>query len=172
MIEVIGPLVQLVTTVDKSLSVTLSSSSDRTLHGSYSDLQLSCQLLLSSHCIASGWSTAQKTHPLPSNGYMRTHTENISCNTWSIVACGSCGRCLEMGLHVTIDGDDLSASRQGRFSPEERAPSRHWLGSWVDGRSLRSHCMGSWVGPKASLYKTKTVYWESNSESSVVKRLD
>jgi hypothetical protein len=46
-----------------------------------------CQLLLASRYIASGRTTAQTTHPLPSNGYMWTHTENTSCNTGSIVAC-------------------------------------------------------------------------------------
>jgi hypothetical protein len=39
-----------------------------------------------------------RKHPLPSNGYMRTHMENTSCNTGSIVACVYCGRCLEMSL--------------------------------------------------------------------------
>jgi hypothetical protein len=29
----------------------------------------------------------QETHLLPSNGYMRTHIENTSCNTGFIVAC-------------------------------------------------------------------------------------
>jgi hypothetical protein len=60
--------IQLVTTVHKSLSDALPSSSDWTLHGNYSDFQLNCQLLLASRCIASGRTTAQKTHPLPING--------------------------------------------------------------------------------------------------------
>jgi hypothetical protein len=54
--------------------------------------------ILSSYDLASGRTTAQKTHPLPSNGYMRTHIENTSCDTSSIVACAYCGRCLEMDL--------------------------------------------------------------------------
>jgi hypothetical protein len=57
-----------------------------------------CQLLLASQYIASGRTTPKKTHPLPSNGYMRTHIENTSCNTGSIIACMYCGRCLEMCL--------------------------------------------------------------------------
>jgi hypothetical protein len=52
----------------------------------------------SSCYIALGWTTAQKTHLLPSNGYMQTHTENISCDIGSIVVCMYCRRCLEMGL--------------------------------------------------------------------------
>jgi hypothetical protein len=43
-------LIQLVTTVHKSLSDTLSSSSDWTLHGNYSDFQLNCQSKSKSHC--------------------------------------------------------------------------------------------------------------------------
>jgi hypothetical protein len=46
--------VQLVTTVHKSLSDTLSSSSDWTLHWN--------------RYIASGRTTAQRTHPFPNNG--------------------------------------------------------------------------------------------------------
>jgi hypothetical protein len=42
--------------------------------------------------------------PLPSNGHGADHIENASCNTFSIVACAYFGRCLEMGLHVTIIG--------------------------------------------------------------------
>jgi hypothetical protein len=40
--------------------------------------------------------------PLPSTGNGEDHIENTSSNTVSIVACGYFGRCLEMGLHVTI----------------------------------------------------------------------
>jgi len=34
-------------------------------------------------------------------------------------------------LTSTIDGDEWSASRSGRFTPRERAPGTHWIGSWV-----------------------------------------
>jgi hypothetical protein len=34
-----------------------------------------------------GWTIAQKTHPLPSNGCMRTHIKNTACNTCSVVVC-------------------------------------------------------------------------------------
>jgi hypothetical protein len=61
--------IQLVTTVHKSLTDTLSSSSDWTLHWNYSDFQLSCQLL-SSRYITTSRTTAYRTHPLPSNGYI------------------------------------------------------------------------------------------------------
>jgi hypothetical protein len=90
--------IQLVTTVHKSLSDTLPSSSDWTLHGNLSDFQMNCHLLLASRYIASGRTTTQKTHPLPSNGCMWTHIENTFCNTGSVVACVYCGRCLEMCL--------------------------------------------------------------------------
>jgi hypothetical protein len=38
----------------------------------------------------------------PSNGHGADHIENNFCNTFSIVACAYFGRCLEMGLHVTV----------------------------------------------------------------------
>jgi hypothetical protein len=40
-------------------------------------------------------------------------------------------------IHIFLDfGTNLewSASRPGRFTPEERAPGIHWIGSWVDPR--------------------------------------
>jgi hypothetical protein len=40
--------------------------------------------------------------PLPNNGHVTDWIENNSCNTFSVVACGYFGRCLEMGLTVTI----------------------------------------------------------------------
>jgi hypothetical protein len=80
--------IQLVTTVHKSLSDTVSSSSDWTLHWNYSDFQLNCQLLLASPYMASGQTTAKKTHPFPSNG----------CPLFCVFA-GTCllSRCLAMG---------------------------------------------------------------------------
>jgi hypothetical protein len=95
--QIYWTFIQLVTTFHKSPSDTLSSS-DWTLHGNYSDFQLNCQLLLASRYISSGQTTAQKAHPLPSSGCMRTHIGNISCNTGYIVARVYCGRCLEIGL--------------------------------------------------------------------------
>jgi hypothetical protein len=102
-IEFIG---QLVTKVHKSLSNTLSSS-DCTLHRNYSNFkldwtELNCQLLLTYIYIASGRTTAQKTYPLLSNGYMRTRIENTCYDTSSIVVCVYSRRCLEIGLLFTI----------------------------------------------------------------------
>jgi hypothetical protein len=54
--------------------------------------------LLVSRNIPSGRTTANKTHPLPSNGCMRTHIESTSCSTGPIFECEYFGRCLEMGL--------------------------------------------------------------------------
>jgi hypothetical protein len=35
-------------------------------------------------------------------------------------------------LTSALAGGELSASRPGRFTPEERAPGTHWIGGWVD----------------------------------------
>jgi hypothetical protein len=72
--------IQPVTRVHKSLSDLLSTSSDWALHGNYPDLtelnwtelnwtELSIIVGLSLYSLGSD--TVQKTHPLPSNGYMR-----------------------------------------------------------------------------------------------------
>jgi hypothetical protein len=42
------------------------------------------------------------SNSLPSNGHGADHMENTSCNPYSMVACAYFGRCLEVGLHVTI----------------------------------------------------------------------
>jgi hypothetical protein len=42
------------------------------------------------------------SHTVPSNRYDAGNIENTSYNKFSIVACAYFGRCLEMGLHVTI----------------------------------------------------------------------
>jgi hypothetical protein len=34
-----------------------------------------------------------------------------------------------------LDRGELSASRPGRFIPEERAPGSRWIGGWVDPRA-------------------------------------
>jgi hypothetical protein len=59
--------------------------------------ELSIIVGFSLYSLGSDHST-KKTHPLPSDGYMRTHIENTTRNTGFIVACVYCGRCLEMGL--------------------------------------------------------------------------
>jgi hypothetical protein len=38
-------------------------------------------------------------------------------------------------LILALDGSELSASRPGRFTPGERAPSPHWIGGWVGPRA-------------------------------------
>jgi hypothetical protein len=40
--------------------------------------------------------------PLPSDGHSADHIENASCNTFSVEVCTYFGRCLEMGLRVTV----------------------------------------------------------------------
>jgi hypothetical protein len=35
-----------------------------------------------------------------------------------------------------LDGGEWSASRPGRFTPRERAPSIHWIGGWVGPRAV------------------------------------
>jgi len=38
-------------------------------------------------------------------------------------------------LTLTLVGGEWSASRSGRFTPRERAPSTHWIGGWVGPRA-------------------------------------
>jgi hypothetical protein len=38
-------------------------------------------------------------------------------------------------LTSALVGGEWSASRPGRFTPGERAPSTHWIGGWVDLRT-------------------------------------
>jgi hypothetical protein len=35
-----------------------------------------------------------------------------------------------------LDGSELSASRPGRFTPNERAPGTHLIGGWVSPRAV------------------------------------
>jgi hypothetical protein len=37
-------------------------------------------------------------------------------------------------LTTALDGGEWSASRPGRFTPEERTPGTHWIGGWVGPR--------------------------------------
>jgi hypothetical protein len=112
--------IQLYTTLHKSLSDTMSWSSDWTLHENYCDFQMnwtapnrtelnySVVLLCTPSILIlidfvlyyffSLEAEPQETHSLPSNGYMCIHTENTSCNIGSSVACLYCGCCLEMDL--------------------------------------------------------------------------
>jgi hypothetical protein len=50
----------------------------------------------------------------------------------------SCGReevQIQVFLTSVLVGGEWSASRLGRFTPEERAPGTHWIGGWVDLRA-------------------------------------
>jgi hypothetical protein len=38
-------------------------------------------------------------------------------------------------LTSALVGGERSASRPGRFTPEERTPDTHWIGVWVDPRA-------------------------------------
>jgi hypothetical protein len=38
-------------------------------------------------------------------------------------------------LTLALAGGEWSASRLCRFTPEERAPSTHWIGGWVGSRA-------------------------------------
>jgi hypothetical protein len=38
-------------------------------------------------------------------------------------------------LTSALAGDEWSASRPDRFTPEERTPGTHWIGCWVDPRA-------------------------------------
>jgi hypothetical protein len=39
-------------------------------------------------------------------------------------------------LTSVLDGGEWSASRPGRFTPRERTPGTHWIGSWVAPRAV------------------------------------
>jgi hypothetical protein len=45
----------------------------------------------------------------------------------------------DVWIHIflisTLARGEWSASRPGRFTPGERAPSTHWLGGWLDPRA-------------------------------------
>jgi hypothetical protein len=44
-----------------------------------------------------------------------------------------------VSLTSTLVGGECSASRPGRFTPEKRAPSIHWIGGQVDPRAGVDH---------------------------------
>jgi hypothetical protein len=39
-------------------------------------------------------------------------------------------------LTLALDGGEWSASRSGHFTPRERIPGTHWMGSWVGPRAV------------------------------------
>jgi hypothetical protein len=43
---------------------------------------------------------------------------------------GSGGIALPL-LTSALDGGEWTASRPSRYTPEDRAPGTHWIGSWV-----------------------------------------
>jgi hypothetical protein len=45
------------------------------------------------------------------------------------------GRGTHTFLTAELDGGELSNSRPGRFTPKERNPGTHWIGSWVGPRA-------------------------------------
>jgi hypothetical protein len=51
--------------------------------------------------------------------------------------CGGVDVQIRVFLTPALDGGELSASRPGRFTPDEGAPG--------------THCIGGWVGPRADL---------------------
>jgi hypothetical protein len=57
-------------------------------------------------------------------------------------------------LTSALDGGEWSASRPGRFTPEERAPDTHWLGHQVGPKS-RS---GNWGKKKLTLQGIEPQY--------------
>jgi hypothetical protein len=93
--------IQLVIKVRKSLSHTLSSTSDWTLHWKYSDFQLNSKVLLISRYIISDRTTTQKTHQFPSNG-CPSIVERVSS--------GMClpSRCLAKGIRFTVYSQDTT----------------------------------------------------------------
>jgi hypothetical protein len=86
-------------------------------------------------------------------GYMRTHIENTSCKTGSIVACVYCGRCLEMGLLYCW----LSVAGLFTESFPSNGSTRHNMVMTPHGpRNQERLC---WQGPAANC-PTLTAQWE------------
>jgi hypothetical protein len=77
-------------------------------------------------------------HPPPHNNYKKRLHKHASNVTISFDDTGL-RHMLKVKVSWTsaLEVDKWSASRPGRFTPGERAPGTHWVGSWV--------------GPKASL---------------------
>jgi hypothetical protein len=44
-------------------------------------------------------------------------------------------RYIHIFLTLALARGEWSASRPGRFTPEETAPGTHWIGGWVDPRA-------------------------------------
>jgi hypothetical protein len=46
---------------------------------------------------------------------------------------------VDVQIHIFLTsvlvGGEWTASRPGRFTPEERAPGTHWIGGWVNPRA-------------------------------------
>jgi hypothetical protein len=62
-----------------------------------------------------------------------------------------------VSLTSALVGGEWSASFPGRFTPGERAPVTHWIGSWVDPRAG----LGNMVKRKF------LPHWDSNSDPLV-----
>jgi hypothetical protein len=62
---------------------------------------------------------------------VKTYTRS---SLYSMKAYGGVDVCIHIFLTSALAGGEWSASRPGRFTPSERAPNNHWIGSWVDPR--------------------------------------
>jgi hypothetical protein len=62
-------------------------------------------------------------------------------------------------LISALDGGEWSDSRPGRFIPRERAPGTHWIGGWVDPRTVLD----------AAKRKISSPRWESNPRTPIVQ---
>jgi hypothetical protein len=74
---------------------------------------------------------------------------------------------VEVHLHafltLALDGDQLLASRFGRFTPKERAPGTHWIGGWV----------GPWAVLDAVVKRQiPSPRRESNPKTPIVQSID
>jgi hypothetical protein len=98
--------------------------------------------------------------PLPSIGHGADHIENTSSNIFAIVACAYFGRCLEMGLHVTVLKLDFRRERQREDWSSGNEISRHIRGHCLHAtcRTLQYEALNWTFLTQKKLSKDKTIH--------------
>jgi hypothetical protein len=62
-------------------------------------------------------------------------------------------------LTSALDGGEWSASRPGRFTLRERTLGTHWIGGWVGPRAVLDELRSS-----INIYLVSSVWWMFNEE--------